>query len=412
MGCQNIFQKIVGFIIAILVGIGILAQPTPEPISEITPAVVTITPTPTKSPLPTLTPTGMPDPETTKEIGSGGIQEDLSTPTPKFSRPEPGSICPYDPLVSALMEDFNAEDWLAWIEVLSGEKPAQIKGESVTILTRWSESMFDKEPHARAYEFLLQTVREWGFTFGETLFEHTYKPFFGSDSPTWKNLVIVLPGTDPALAEEEVWLTAHLDSTTFDSPEDRAPGADDNGTGVATLIEAIRILKDHPFKRTIRIIFFTGEEIGLKGSIAYVTHNPDLVENIVGVINLDMFGYDGDDDRCFEMHVGEMEDSNFIGGCLADTIEAYDIEIKFDYLVEEARGYSDHSTFWNADVGAIEVLENFDTHGFEDGCGEADKNPYYHTEGDLVSEINVETAHRIALAAIAAIARLAEPVEP
>ncbi len=411
MGCKSFFQKIIGFFIVLLVGIGIIAQKPTQPIAQEITKIATTAPVPsatlTESPVPERTPI----PTEAQLNPAGSITEMINSPTPPFSQPEAGSVCPYDPIIAALFDAFQQEDWLHWIEILSGEKPAIIDGKTYTIQTRWSESMFDGDPDAKAYDFVLFQLEQWGFIYGETLFEMDYTPFLTADSPTWKNIIVVIPGTDPDLADEEVLLTAHLDSTTYDSPEERAPGADDNGSGVATLLEAAKILREHSFNRTIKIIFFTGEEIGLKGSTAYVAYNQDSLENAVGVVNLDMFGYDADNDHCFEMHVGELAASNVIGGCMADVIEAYDLGIKFDYLVDEAREYSDHAPFWDAGIGAIEVLENFDTHNYPDGCGESDKNPYYHTEGDLVDEINVETAHQIAMAAIATVAQLAEMVE-
>jgi hypothetical protein len=411
MGCLNFFRKIMDTILGIILGILLsISQINTDshrpPEYYFTPTATITEPTTMTSPTPTATPEAASTP--TKTNQSGFLEEGDLTPIPSFSRPEPGSICPYHPTIDALHDAFEQDAWVNWIKWLSGEDPIELNNESVLILTRYSESLFNGHPDARAYEFVLSQLQTWGFELGTTLFEHTYQPGLGEDAPNWKNLIVVLPGTDPDLANEEVLMTAHLDSTAIGTPETKAPGADDNGSGVATLLEAVRLLKDVPFKRTIKIIFFTGEEQGLYGSKAYMTQYSSDLKNIIGVINLDMFGYDADQDRCFEMHVGEMEASNLIGGCLGDTIEIYDPELQFEYLTSEALGYSDHASFWDADVGAIEVLENFHTH--TNGiCGTADVNPNYHSEGDVIWAMNLETAHRIAASAIAALARLAEP---
>ncbi len=63
-------------------------------------------------------------------------------------------------------------------------------------------------------------------------------------------------------------------------------------------------------------------------------------------------------------------------------------------------------------ITEVEILENFHTHNFTGICGEADVNPNYHTENDLVSAMNLETGHTTAKAAIAAAARLVELVAP
>ena len=179
---------------------------------------------------------------------------------------------------------------------------------------------------------------------------------------------------------------------------------------MATLLEAARIFIDQPFKRTIKIIFFSGEERGLHGSQAYIATHADEMENVVGVLNLDMFGYDADNDRCFELHVGMLPESNQLGSCLADLIDIYDLNLTYDYLTTSALSASDHSPFWYADVGAVLVLENFITQDENLGCGEIDRNPYYHTSGDRISEINVDTAFDIAQAALLTIATIAEPI--
>lgn len=404
MGCRSTITRIISFILTLLVGIGIISQPTNTPYlttqEDAAPAVTAVIVTATETW--GVTPTSIKKP---------GTVASTSTDMPHFTRPNPGSICSFDPIVESLMNNLTQADWVNWIELLSGEKPVGMNGETYTILTRYSDSMFNGNPDARAYDFVLSQLRLWGYEDGISLFEQEFRPAFESATTPWKNIIVVIPGSDPELAQQQVLLTAHLDSTSQGDPEMRAPGADDNGGGVGALLEAVRIWRDLSFKRTIKVIFFTGEEQGLHGSRAYVRQFQNELEDIVGVLNLDMFGYDADNDRCFEIHVGRSEDSNLIGGCLADTIEVYDMNLTFDYLVSEARGSSDHSTFWDMDVGAVEVLENFDTHIFENGCTEADINPNYHTEKDLVGGMNLETAHAIARAAIATVARLAEPVE-
>lgn len=397
MGCRKTCGKIIGFIIFLLVGTGLISQPDPMPWSALdatsTPTVALSTAAPT--PIPTAFST-----TASPTVATGN------------TRPEPGSVCAYDPAIAALLAELPPESWLNWIELLSGEKPVQMNGETYTIQTRFTYNLFNGDPDARAFEFVVDQLRLWGYEDHVTLFEETYPPATSSSrEPTWKNLVAVIPGSDPELSSEKIVMTAHLDSITYSAPEMRAPGADDNGTGVATLLEAARLFKDMSFQRTIKLVFFTGEELGLWGSEAYVAQHADELDAIVGVFNLDMFGYDGDNDHCFEIHAGLMPASNLIGGCLADTIETYAMGVSFDYLTDQAMGSSDHVSFWEAGVGAIEILENYDTHNIPGGCGESDFNPNYHTEADRVAGLNLETGHPIAQATIMAAAKLAGPME-
>ena len=90
--------------------------------------------------------------------------------------------------------------------------------------------------------------------------------FYDETAPNGFNLVAEIPGTDPALKDEVVILGAHFDSVAH------SPGATDNATGSAAMIEAMRIIKAIGAKprRTIRIALWGGEEEGLMGSRAYV----------------------------------------------------------------------------------------------------------------------------------------------
>lgn len=387
---------LIGLALTLVSALGLLAQPV------LIPWIMSFGPTPTPAPATaSVNPTDV-APSSTTAAESAPTHTITTAAQP---------ICLYDPRAAAIQDELDQASWVNWIQLLSGEKPVEMNGETYTIETRFVANLFNGDPDARAFEFVADQLRQWGYEDGVTLFEEGYVPDLDNDTETeWQNLVAVIPGTDPVWREQEILLTAHLDSITGEDPTENAPGADDNATGVATLMEAARVLRAYSFKRTIKIVFFTGEELGLHGSQAYVAQHEDELKHIVGVINLDMFGYDADNDRCFEIHAGLLKESNLIGGCLVDLLAAYDFNLNFDYLTENAIGASDHSTFWRKGVGAIEILENFSTHDFEDGCSGTDRNPNYHTEGDLVSAINPDTAHAIASAAILTAATLAEPV--
>ncbi|MEK6701591.1 MAG: M20/M25/M40 family metallo-hydrolase [Planctomycetota bacterium] len=111
----------------------------------------------------------------------------------------------------------------------------------------------------------------------------------------WRNYTVDLAGTD--LPREVFILSCHYDAVP------NSPGADDNGTGVAAAIELARSLKDFKTRRTIRLAFFTLEEVGLIGSIEYVKSRRDLwksvnpkvdpakEETIIGMASMEMLGF-------------------------------------------------------------------------------------------------------------------------
>ena len=86
-------------------------------------------------------------------------------------------------------------------------------------------------------------------------------------------------------------LTAHLDSVA------NAPGANDNASGVAGVLELARILKGYQSVREVRFALFGAEEIGLVGAYNYVASLPEEeLSRIVGVYNMDMIGTSWEDE--------------------------------------------------------------------------------------------------------------------
>ena len=106
------------------------------------------------------------------------------------------------------------------------------------------------------------------------------------------NLLGRLEGSDPALRREAVLLGAHLDHLGM--PAGRVhPGADDNSSGVAALLELARVLGQAPVRprRTLLVAFWTGEEEGKFGSGHYVRHPRWPLEATRAYLNLDMIGH-------------------------------------------------------------------------------------------------------------------------
>ncbi len=113
-----------------------------------------------------------------------------------------------------------------------------------------------------------------------------------------KNVIGVLPGRDPKLRNEVVVVGAHYDhlgrggqfALDPDSTGRVHNGADDNASGTAALIEIARRLALRPPARSVIVIAFSGEELGLLGSAAYVQHPLVPMERTTAMVNLDMVG--------------------------------------------------------------------------------------------------------------------------
>ena len=120
-----------------------------------------------------------------------------------------------------------------------------------------------------------------------------------------RNVTAVLPALSTSSSNRIFIICAHYDTQATREPNwnpltSTAPGANDNGTGVAAMLEIAYLLSRYEYEHEIRFIAFGGEELGFLGSRHYVreasattgSHGPDSIsKKIVGVFNLDMFGF-------------------------------------------------------------------------------------------------------------------------
>jgi len=108
------------------------------------------------------------------------------------------------------------------------------------------------------------------------------------------NIVARIPGTDPTLKAEYVVLSAHIDHVGIGEPinGDRIyNGAMDNGSGSALLLDVARSLKQThtTLKRSLLLVWVTGEEKGLLGSKYFAEHPTVAPKSMIADINTDMF---------------------------------------------------------------------------------------------------------------------------
>jgi Zn-dependent M28 family amino/carboxypeptidase len=108
--------------------------------------------------------------------------------------------------------------------------------------------------------------------------EYTYQ------GRTYINIEVEIPGDD--LADEIYIAGAHYDA--------HPPGADDNASGTAGLAEIARAMAECTYRRTIRLVFFSNEEVGTVGSREYAADASDRGDDIQAYLNLDMIGYGPD----------------------------------------------------------------------------------------------------------------------
>lgn len=179
---------------------------------------------------------------------------------------------------------------------------------------------------------------------------------FTYSGTTYYNVVATKTGT--VYPDQEYIVGAHFDSVA-------CPGADDNGSGVALILEAARILSQYPSDYTIRFIAFDREENGLIGSDAYATEHAG--DDILGMISADMVAYDtgGNHARMYGQTA-----SNPIKNALGSAIAMYGQGLS--YTIYGGMDASDHAPFEWQGFEACVLIEDYTT------------NPHYHQLGDSV----------------------------
>ncbi|MFH1197918.1 MAG: M20/M25/M40 family metallo-hydrolase [bacterium] len=210
-----------------------------------------------------------------------------------------------------------------------------------------------------------------------------------------------------------------------------SPGADDNGTAVAGVLQAINVLSEFNFKKTLEFIFFDVEEDGLVGSRRYVQTDRPNFNLIEGVINFEMVGYYSDApnsqiippgfELLFPAAVASIQADQNKGNFLLNTANVNSNSLRFVFdscavkYVPELRvislavaGFgtvapilrrSDHASFWDASIKALMLTDGAET-----------RNTNYHTANDASSTLNQQFYTNVVKATIATAAKLAEPI--
>ena len=132
---------------------------------------------------------------------------------------------------------------------------------------------------------------------------------------------------------EEIYFVAHIDGV---KPAGKGlfPAADDNASGVVDLLEVARVLSSYSFNRTIVFLFTTGEEQGTSGVRSYIDQlSQGELSSIKYVINVDMVGYNADNDGGIELWYGGHPPSFALAQTLDETIKAYQLKLVPRFVV-------------------------------------------------------------------------------
>ena len=181
-------------------------------------------------------------------------------------------------------------------------------------------------------------------------------------------LMVTLPGTK---AEREILMLAHIDTRVIDVMDSTAfaPGADDDGSGLACLLETVRILSQIPLEQTVKCLFVSGEEQGLDGSRHFAKLAKEEQWPVLAVLSNDMIGnsrasgtglHEDHKVRIFsESSSGEDSNSRQLARYIKEMAAIYvpEQEVVLNYRSDRYRRGGDQFYFQREGFTAIRVCE-------------------------------------------------------
>jgi hypothetical protein len=278
-------------------------------------------------------------------------------------------------IIENIISDTNLDSLLHYVNVLSGEISTTINNTTYTITSRHK----NYPGNNIAAEYIYIKLQKYGLDVSNHIF-----------SATGRNVYAIQTGID--YPGQYYIICGHYDSMPENSI---APGADDNASGTAAVLEAARILSGYISKYSIIYALWDEEEQGLVGAYNYAYRARDNNENIVGVINMDMIAWDSNNDSRFWINVKDTANSVHMSDRMIQIHNDYNIGLS-PQVLNPGFG-SDNVAFWYYGFPAI---------GIEEMYGE-DWNDHYHLTSDRIEYFNLDYFYKISQLVISTTASLA-----
>ena len=266
---------------------------------------------------------------------------------------------------------------------------------------------FDRNPYdgypklEQAAQYIEREFQKSGWEVKEDTFQWEGK--------SYKNIVAEKKGmTSP---HRVFILGAHYDTVPG------SPGADDNASAIAVLLEVARNIQTAPLDGTVRLIAFSLEEYNFVGSTHYVEKFQRGEEKILGMISLEMVGFTGPRQDYppylnpkYYPNVGDFiaiignERSKELLEKVCQSFRAHVPRLPLEFLVVPGNGegmeevrLSDHSTFWDQGFPALLVTDTSFL-----------RNPNYHLPSDRMETLDFEFMRKVAIGVYYSIIELAK----
>ena len=279
---------------------------------------------------------------------------------------------------------------------------------SIENLKRHVENIhFDRNPYdgypklEQAAQYIEREFQKIGLDVKEDTFQWEGK--------SYKNIVAEKKGL--VSSHRVLILGAHYDTVPG------SPGADDNASAIAVLLEVARNIQTVPLEGTVRLIAFSLEEYNFVGSTHYVEKFQRGEEKILGMISLEMVGFTGPRQDYppylnpkYYPNVGDFiaiignERSKELLEKVCQSFRAHVPRLPLEFLVVPGNGegmeevrLSDHSTFWDQRVPALMITDTAFL-----------RNPNYHLASDRMETLDFEFMQKVAIGICYSIIELAK----
>src|SRR6476620_4546529 len=242
------------------------------------------------------------------------------------------------------------------------------------------------EGHFYAQQYIREQLTQWGTVEIDD---------FSVRGRIHHNLILDLPPSDPAVKKRllPIVIGTHYDTVPG------SPGADDNATGVAVLLEIARDIASAPLKYPVQLVAFDMEEYGYLGSSHHAAKYKQQQKSIRLMISLEMLGYCNHNPNSQSYPAGLQyfypNSGNFIAliGTLRTVPDLINLSGKIrksgqpcEWLPVPNRGLivpdtrrSDHVPFWDNGYPAIMVTDTANM-----------RNPHYHRESDRIETLDLD----------------------
>jgi len=200
---------------------------------------------------------------------------------------------------------------------------------------------------------------------------------------TWQyNVIACLEGSS---SDEDICVMgAHYDCIVDEGdPFEYAPGANDNASGLAAVIEVARVLKAEGFspKNSIEFVAFAAEEYELNGSAHYAQNASSGNVNIIMMLNNDMISYASGSESSWTVNVMDYENSSSLRSDFVTCGELY-TELNFTHD-NQYNDEGDSYSFYDEDFEALFIISD-------------DEDEYYHTSDDIAANCNFDYCREVA----------------